>query len=165
MNILLPTGDDIASEAVRSVARRGFHDTLPEVARNGFVMAQFLRLVEEVGEYRYASSLYSFGSIESELADIMIVLCQLAWAYGVEPVLLLRKPVEFGRGRQTWATRLEWLARHMRKNDLDNVRSAIRGIAIQCNEEAAYLKIDLQKAIGAKLKADEQRGRLHGEVI
>lgn len=65
--------------------------------------AQLLRLVEEVGEL--ADSVLAGGMAEYELADVLIVLCQIAELAGV----------------------------------------------------------DLETVVLAKLKADEQRGHLHGE--
>jgi NTP pyrophosphatase (non-canonical NTP hydrolase) len=68
--------------AVRSVQERGFYDNLPPVVDDRLLMAQWLRFVEEVGELSRA--LRKGNGAADEMADVLIVLFQLAHVLGVD---------------------------------------------------------------------------------
>ena len=68
--------------AVRSVKGRGFYDELPAAVDNGQLMTQWLRFTEEVGELSRA--IRKEEGCSRELADVQVVLFQLAHVLGVD---------------------------------------------------------------------------------
>ena len=87
----------VTRRAVHSVKARGFHERAPALAHHSGIMAQLMRLTEEVGELaravRKADWVDIYGdqvadSITSELADVFVVLANVAWMLGVDPTTL-----------------------------------------------------------------------------
>ena len=74
---------DLQAQAVASVQSRGFYeaDAIPTNAKNPLLMAQFLRLVEEVGELGRA--LRKDAGTDEEAADVLVVLYQIANICGI----------------------------------------------------------------------------------
>ena len=70
---------ELQSLAVESVRRRGFwdHGNLPPATRNHRLMAQVLRLGEEVGELSRAIRKGHWPDVQAEGADVYIVLAQI----------------------------------------------------------------------------------------
>jgi len=75
--------NDLQAQAVASVQGRGFYgpDAIPTNAKNPLLMAQFLRLVEEVGELGRALR-KDVGTAE-EAADVLVVLYQISHICGI----------------------------------------------------------------------------------
>lgn len=160
----LPAADDICSQAVRSVVQRGFYDQgLPGVCFQTERTAQFGRLVEEVGELIEASATMKLQRIADESADVLIVLCQLAWLYGMRPAVLMElnstEPVA------SLSISLSRLWRAMRRNDEFWIHSTLISMAGHVLQSARIHEIDIEQAVSDKLKADERRGLAHGEVV
>ena len=164
----LPDTDTIAAEAVRSVHRRGFYDSTPHVANDPHVMAQVLRLVEEVGEFQHAR-LYNAPTHEKakEVADIAIVAYQLAWLTGVPLDALHPKPL----ASTSFSVEVGALARALRKwtgRTLDNasIATALARIMALCYITCEQMGQQLAVVVADKLAADEQRGYQHnGKVV
>ena len=160
-----PAGHDVCSEAVRSVIRRGFHGYTPPAANQPEVMAQFVRLVEEAGELDAARrGMRNRTVIGSEIADVLIVASNLAWAVGFDPSAL--NVARFDPLRDLWSLIAD-LARALRKYTTDprQIEEAILAIAAYCWCEASKhpIDVDLEDAIAYKLISDEMRGPLHGD--
>lgn len=159
-----PAGHDVCSEAVRSVIRRGFHGRTPPATQQPELMAQFVRLVEEAGELDAARRrLRDRYTIGAELADVLIVASNLAWAAGMDPSAL--SVARFDPLRELWPLVAD-LARALRKYDHDPrpVEEALLALAAYCWADAGKpaMGIDLEDTIIEKLIADEMRGPLHG---
>ena len=84
----------VTARAVHSVKARGFHERSPAFCHHSGIMAQALRLAEETGELMRAirqgdwPDIYGdevADSLTSEVADVFIVLANLAYTLGVEP--------------------------------------------------------------------------------
>ena len=77
---------ELQRAAVQSVKDRGFYETdnVPLLARHGFLSAQRLRFCEEWGEFCRALRKEDGDGIRDELADVQIVLFQIAEALGVD---------------------------------------------------------------------------------
>ena len=158
----LPSGDDAYSQAVVSVFRRGFHDKPSGMSDDWMMMSQYLRLVEEVGEFQEAVTWQpSSDAARRELADVMIVLCQLAWLAGMEPSELSeQKEVQ----KRAFHYGIAHLARCLRKEtevDLAGTKAAINAIAYQIHIRAKQLDFDITEAMRAKCSQDEGRGYRH----
>ncbi len=163
--IALPAGLDPCSEAVRSVWRRGFHGHMPPAATDSAVMAQFVRLVEEAGEFDQARRRLKDHHVQAaELADVLIVASNLAWVTGLDPAIL--SEARFGPLRELWPLVAD-LARALRRYDRDRrpIWDALKEIAAYCWTEASKpaLATNLAGVMADKLAADEGRGRLHGD--
>lgn len=168
----LPARTDPYNVSVHSVWERGFHDFPPPAATNWRIMAQFTRLVEEIAEFTEAN-LWEPRSekTQSEIADVLIVLSQLAWLTGMEPSQLAARPVvtnpliETEPNKRNITIVLGSLARALRKMNQDThaVHAAISSLAQQMHFrcKTAGFK-DIEAVILAKCAADEQRGKLHG---
>ncbi len=161
----LPDTDTIAAKAVRSVHRRGFYDSTPHVANDPHVMAQFLRLVEEVGEYQHAR-LHNSPTDEKakEVADIAIVAYQLAWLTGVPLDMLHRQAAPLAS--TSFSVEVGALARALRKwtgRTLDNasIATALARIMALCYITCEQMGQQLAVVVADKLAADEQRGYQH----
>jgi hypothetical protein len=164
-----PGTDTIAAEAVRSVHRRGFYDSTPHAANDPHVMAQVVRLVEEVGEYQHAR-LYNAPNDEKvrEVADIAIVAYQLAWLTGVSldalhrptaPLSSTSFPVEVGtlmRALRKW---------NGRTHDNTAIATALTRIVALCYITCEQSGLHLASVISDKLAADEQRGYQHNGTV
>jgi len=71
--------ENIFDEAVESVRQRGFHDTPPPgYTSDATLMAQYARLVEEVGELGRALREGDSAGVRYECADVVIVAAQIA---------------------------------------------------------------------------------------
>lgn len=159
---MLPVGEDAYSQAVVSVFRRGFHDKPSGMSEDWMIMNQYLRLVEEVGEFQEAVMWQpSSESAMKELADVMIVLCQLAWLAGMDPAELAdakqvqKRAFHFGVGH---------LARCLRKDttkDLNATQAAIKALAYQIHLRAKQFGCDIAAVMSAKCGDDEGRGYRH----
>ena len=164
-----PTGDTIWDEAVRSVMRRGFYATLPPVTEggaHGLLLAQFLRLVEEAGELSEAWRKYPYGveeALQAELADMAIVLSQMAYITGLPMADLDNVGPEMA-GILTPSEAVGGIGRALRKWDGISEPVAIRDsimvamAVILFNDHVMLEDEDVAK----KLAADELRGQLHG---
>ena len=164
----LPEEDTIAAEAVHSVHRRGFYDSTPPVASDPYVMAQFLRLVEEVGEYQHAR-LHNAPKEEKakEVADIAIVAYQLAWLTGVPLDALHQQAAPLAS--TSFSVEVGMLARALRQwtgRTRDNgaiATSLVRTVAL-CYITCQQCGLHLASVVADKLAADEQRGYQHTGV-
>lgn len=154
----LPTGNHICEEAVRSVYRRGFYDVTPFSEQWPYAADQFGRLAEEIGELIEASSTTKMDLIAEESADVLIVLCQLAWLYDLPPSELMVGEMGHVISLSILEGRL-W--RSMRKHDSTNVRVLLRTMAIHVRQTARIYDIDIEQAMKDKLQKDEQRGVRH----
>lgn len=148
----------IFDRAVASVIARGFHTTEPSNhIANRWLMAQFVRLVEEVGEWEESQGV-------SELADVVIVCAQIAYLLGLELYedVFIFAPATDGN----LPALLGALARGLRKNDATMIATALSCLIGEAVGAAKARKIyDLRLVIMAKLNADEKRGFLHGEKV
>jgi len=159
---MLPVGDDAYSQAVKSVFKRGFHDKPAGMSDDWMMMSQYLRLVEEVGEFQEAVMWQpSSDAARQELADVMIVLCQIAWLAGMDPA-------ELGNGEDVQKRAFHYgvghLARCLRKateSDPSDVQHAIRALAYQVHLRAKQLEMEIGEVMRAKCGADEGRGYRH----
>lgn len=159
----LPSEDDPCSAAVRSVYNRGFYDQgLPAVSFQPARMSQFGRLVEEVGELIEASATMKIRCIAEESADVLIVLCQLAWLYGMRPAALLE--ISDAERVASLPVGLSKLWRAMRRNDVFWIHDLLVSMACHVRQSARIREIDMVQAMSDKLMADEQRGIAHGEA-
>lgn len=164
--------NDLRREAVESVQRRGFYDFLPPVTLGTFdeaptILAQFLRLVEEVGEFM-ASRMSSEESQHDELADVAIVWCQLANLTGY-PVKMEFRAQTYPQ-TQHLIMQLGQLARALRKlTDTDCEAGQFGSIHPALAEmERTIMTLapgNFDDIVRAKLAADEKRGVLHGDVL
>ena len=157
----LPTGSDVFSEAVRSVNRRGFHDTVPIMARRALLMAQCLRLAEEVGE---CAAMWHGrpGVFAPELVDIAIVLAQISWLTEQQPGTATT--AEHSRTVEGMAMAHGELARAIIrcKSTYSEVNARVAEFNALLLDLAEARGIDIEQAIAYKLTEDEQRGHLHG---
>lgn len=168
----LPARTNPYGASVHSVCQRGFHNFPPSATTNWRIMAQFIRLTEEVAEFTEAN-LWEPRSEKTrdEIADVLIVLSQLAWLTGMEPSQLAARPavtsstVETEPNKRNITIVLGTLARALRKMNQDThaVHAAISSLAQQMHFrcKTAGFK-DIESVILAKCAADEQRGKLHG---
>lgn len=157
----LPTSKHICAEAVRSVHRRGFYDVMPFSERYPYAADQFGRLAEEVGELTEVSCTMKADRIAEESADVLIVLCQLAWLYDMPPEELMI-------GEMTHVISLSVLQgklwRAMRKSEHSQVRILLRTMAIHVRQTARIHDIDIEEAMRRKMQKDEaERGVRHGD--
>lgn len=155
----LPTDNHVCAEAVRSVHRRGFYDVTPFSEQLPYAADQFGRLVEEVGELIEASVTTKADRIAEESADVMIVLCQLAWLYDLHPPELMAGEMGHIISLSVLCGQL-WRA--MRKHDCIRVRTLLRTMAIHVRQSARIYDIDIESAMVHKLQLDEKRGVRHG---
>jgi len=170
--IALPGRTDPYSASVRSVWARGFHDFPPPATTNWRIMAQFTRLTEEIAEFT-ESNLWEPRSEKTrdEIADVLIVLAQLAWLTGMEPSTLAARPkitnsvVETEPNKRNLGIVLGSLARALRKmsEDKNAVHAAIGSLAQQMHHRCVTAGFkDIEAVIMGKCAADEKRGKLHG---
>lgn len=164
----LPEEDTIEAQAVRSVHRRGFYDSTPFVANDPHIMAQVLRLVEEVGEYQHAR-LHNAPKNDKakEVADIAIVAYQLAWLTGV-PLDALHRPAS-PLASTSFSVEVSALMRALRKWDgvtshNTAIATALTRIVALCYESCEQAGYPLAVTVSEKLMADEQRGYQHAGV-
>lgn len=168
----LPGRVDPYSMSVHSVWARGFHDFPPPAATNWRIMAQFIRLTEEIAEFT-ESNLWEPRSEKTrdEIADVLIVLSQIAWLTGMDTAALAARPktanseVEPEPHKRNLVIVLGALARALRKMNQDThaVHSAIESLAQQMHYRCVTAGFkDIESVILAKCAADEQRGKLHG---
>jgi len=154
----LPTGDGVCSDAVGSVWRRGFYDATHTTERYPLLTAQYCRLTEEVGELSEAEENLILSGITDELADVMIVLCQMAWLSGMNPdVLLCATTSEI----VPLCVIQSKLYRSIRKGDEKGISNWIVFMACQCDRVAKSHGIDLEQAMRDKIARDELRGIRH----
>ena len=159
---MLPSGEDAYSQAVVSVFRRGFHDKAAGMADDWQVMSQFLRLIEEVGEFQEAIMWQPSGDkARQELADVMIVLCQISWLTGMEPAELAEsKDVQ----KRAFCYGVGHLSRCLRKEteaDFMLTHEAIKALAYQVHLRAKQFDCDIAEVMRAKCGEDEGRGYRH----
>lgn len=147
----------IFDRAVQSVFDRGFHTVIPAPnICNPRLMAQLVRLGEEIGEFEEAKSK---AEAVLELADVVIVCAQIAWLLGIglnesifrASALDASLPMAFGT-----------LCRGLRKNDPTMIDVSLRllvasSVALARENECA----DLCAVIETKLSVDERRGWMH----
>lgn len=164
----LPQDETLAAEAIRSVHRRGFYDSAPLAAHNEHLMAQFLRLVEEVGEYQQART-YNAAKPDKakEVADIAIVAYQIAWLTGA-PLDMLHGGIQLAS--TTFAAEVGTLARALRTwtgrtADARPITTALQRIVALCHIVAEQMGMRLPDLVAEKLAADEQRGYQHAGVV
>lgn len=161
----LPTDDSIPAAAVRSVAARGFYDSTPWAAKQDHVMAQYLRLVEEVGEYHSARvrNRHNRAAQAAELADVAIVVAQIAWLTGLRLSSLGRMPLP----GTAFVVEVGELGRALRKWDGSTLGASTVHLCLMRLSALAYISADqigqrLDSVILEKLNADEGRGYQHG---
>lgn len=153
----LPFDNHVCSEAVRSVVNRGFYAPLDMIPPE---VKQFGRLVEEVGELIEVSATMKGHRLAEESADVMIVLCQLAWLYNLPPSELMVGEMSHIISLSILCGQL-WRA--MRKSEYIHVRTLLRTMAIHVRQSARIHDIDIERAMAEKLRKDEGRGIRHGE--
>ena len=153
----LPHGDDLFSAAVRSVHKRKFYDEPLPVTKDRALMGQMLRLVEELGEYETATGV----AAENELADVAIVLAQVAWLCGLDPAAMNDAKVNHNADGLVEA--VGSICRAMRRQPWNPVplRLAILRATATVWAEAARIGASMDVAIAGKLSADERRGYRH----
>lgn len=162
---------------VASVKRRGFWDSVPEVCAgsgmNQVVTAQFLRLVEEAGEFQDAYVKKDTGGLDKaldELADMAVVLAQFVeltrlTVGALESVERNRSAREAAHG-DSLVMQMGRLARAMRyakDSDYSNCWEPLLSILFRVEDMASKFCVgDFNQVILSKLEKDEKRGRLHG---
>lgn len=160
----LPKSDHISSRAVLSVHSRGFYDTAPIVTSYAHIMAQLLRLGEEVGEVMSARRKRAAKEAQAvEVADVYIVVCQIAWLAGLPGAMQLGRMAMSGT---TLAIEYGELCRALRKWDgsmanVTGVHYSLMRLAGLC-----YIMVDqcgqrLEALVDNKLAQDELRGYQH----
>jgi NTP pyrophosphatase (non-canonical NTP hydrolase) len=171
----LPMGDSWTEKAVRSVYRRGFYGGFPHLAGEPQLMAQFIRLSEEVGEEERARlqmshtpSHHTAGALAEELADVAIVLAQIAWLTGMEAGVAeaVSHSIRTIEGT-TLPAELGELGRALRKAEpgrYEPVHLRIVRMAALCRILASQRGYNLEDLILRKLAQDEERGQLHGHL-
>ena len=159
----LPTEDDPASEAVRSVVRREFYVIDLPITGNRAIMAQFLRLVEEVGEYEFEIEEGNDEAACDELADVFIVMSQIAWLTGMDPAQLWTAKQDIDMFSMSLYVGI--VARWLRKNKLGILHDELQNMAALIHNTARQRNIDFESVVRAKLAADELRGVRHGEDV
>lgn len=163
----VPDNDHISAQAVRSVYNRGFYDSTPPVAKRDHVMAQFLRLSEEVGEVMEARHRRAPKDEQAtELADVYIVVCQLAWLSGLPGAMQLGRLAMPGT---TLPIELGHLARALRKWDgtlsqATGVHYSLMRLAGLCYTMSDQCGVKLEERVSQKLGQDEARGYQHAEA-
>lgn len=153
----LPATPHICDQAVCSVHGRGFYAPLDEIPAE---VKQLMRLIEEVGELIELSPTMKADRIAEESADVLIVLCQLAWLYNLPPSDLMVGEMSHVISLSVLCGNL---ARAMRKSEYTQVRTILRTMAIHVRQTARIHEIDIEQAMAAKLAKDERRGVRHGE--
>ena len=163
----LPANDHISSKAVLSVHSRGFYDTAPVVTSYAHIMAQLIRLGEEIGEVMSARHKRAAREAQAvEVADVYIVVCQIAWLTGLPGAMQLGRMAMPGT---TLSIEYGELCRALRKWDgslcnATGVHYALMRLAGLC-----YIMVDqcgqrLETLVDGKLAQDELRGYQHGGV-
>lgn len=158
---------DWASRAFVSVYNRGFHvaDNVPDFCRSQRMMAQFVRLVEEVMEWA--------GAIErkeglSEAADICIVAANMGAIIDCN----VADAMNYATGKNV-SQALDGVARALRsrgdsmiaEHALGNaLRDLVAAVAQWARLYAQASPAELVATVEAKLRNDEQRGVLHQGV-
>lgn len=153
----------IYDEAVESVKRRGFYDNISSpLFENALLMAQYARLIEEIGEYEESvRSCASRESIVSELADVVIVAAQIGNLTDADFEEWERSERVKIPGCALVQLAGTWV-RAVRKRNFGAADGAIIRIIIWCRTSAAQRGVnDFDAVIRAKLTADEQRGYQH----
>jgi hypothetical protein len=153
----------IYDEAVQSVKRRGFYDNISSPRfENPMLMAQYARLIEEIGEYEEAiRGCASEDSIVNELADVVIVAAQMGHLTGADFV----EWREFENGKINGCALVQlagqW-ARYTRKGQNAKASVALLNIVRWCRIVASQRGIaSFDAVIRQKLATDETRGYQH----
>lgn len=170
---------------VTSVRGRGFWEYVPQICagegNSQVIMAQMLRLVEEVGEFSAASTNADSTLLQTveELADVAVVWSQLAALTGLEGAMIERARNEWAAGAQPpfrgdLAQHVGRLARALRKvsgGDYDESWPPLLALLWVIEDTARHLLTfasesselyDFDNIVLRKLAADERRGHLHG---
>lgn len=164
---VLPASEHITAQAVRSVYERGFYDSTPPAAKADHIMAQVLRLAEEVGEVHDARrKRLSKDEQATEVADVYIVVCQIAWLTGLPGEMQLGRLAMPGTNM---TIELGALTRALRKwtgelADAAAVHYALMRFAGLCYIMSDQCGVNLDERVAAKLGADEKRGYQHGDT-
>ena len=157
-------------EAVKSVQARGFWDEVPAVCSTGgasqVIMAQYLRLVEEAGEFQIAYADRADTGLQKavdELADMAIVMAQLFDLVELPLYMMENREEAYGEGL---VVQLSKLARALRQSDaIDLSATWLPLLSIFARIEGFAGRIcptDFNEAIIDKLARDSQRGTRHG---
>lgn len=165
-------------KCVASVKRRGFWDSVPPVCdgtgMNKVITAQFLRLVEEAGEFQEAYTMKEIHGLDKaidELADMAVVLAQFVELTGMDLGTLVaaqraQNVTGAFRRDESLVMQLGRLARTLRyAKDGDYCDCWEPILCILFRVEAMATKFcvgDFNQVIISKLEKDEKRGRLHG---
>ena len=164
-------------KCVASVKARGFWDSVPPVCdgtgMNKVVTAQFLRLVEEAGEFQEAYTMKEIHGLDKaidELADMAVVLAQFVALTGLDLGALVaaqRAQNDTGAYRkdESLVMQLGRLSRTLRyaKDDYCDCWEPILCILFRVEAMASkFCAADFNQVIISKLERDEKRGRLHG---
>lgn len=161
----LPNNDHISAQAVVSVHARGFYDTTPVATGYAHIMAQMLRLGEEIGEVMNARHKRQPKPEQAvEVADVYIVVCQLAWLTGLPGAMQLGRMAMPGT---TLSIEYGELCRAVRKWDgslanATGVHYALMRLAGLCYTMSEQAGAKLEDTVTAKLTTDETRGYQHG---
>lgn len=167
----------LVETCVRSVKVRGFWLVVPEATKQPLLMAQFLRLAEEVGEFVQADILYratppaaevnghAAKKLLEEAADVLIVWSQVAALIGMHNDEICISAVS---GSWNPSIVLGEIGRALRKSKEHYIaaflpmRQLVR-LVYQTVRPLLAEPADLHGCVLAKLEADERRGYLHGE--
>jgi len=159
----LPTNDSVYAQSIRSVERRGFHNTPSSLFHDPLLMAQYARLNEEMNEYLAAiDNDWPRHLILSEAADVVIVAHQMFWLLDGGDFLALNI---IYNARKSLVECREYIDRSLRGDSIDKCRYAIVLLI-----EEMYCRVDrvrtgkLDEMIVYKLAADEKRGYQHNGV-
>lgn len=163
----VPAGEHITAQAVRSVHARGFYDSTPPAAKADHIMAQVLRLAEEIGEVSDARrKRLTKDEQATEIADVYIVVCQLVWLTGMSPSMQLGRLAMPGTNM---SIELGELTRALRKwsgaiADAAAVHYALMRFAGLCYTMSDQCGVKLEERVAEKLGADGRRGYQHEGV-
>ncbi len=165
-------------KCVASVKARGFWDSVPPVCdgtgMNKVVTAQFLRLVEEAGEFQEAYTMKEIHGLDKaldELADMAVVLAQFVELTGLNLGALVaaqRAQNDTGAYRKDESLvmqlgRLSRTLRYAKDGDYADCWEPLLAILFRIEAMASrFCAADFNQVIISKLERDEKRGRLHG---
>lgn len=167
----LPGGGGVFAESVRSVARRGFYDVAPVVVGDVRIMAEFLRLVEEIGEFGLEAAMGEAANLDSladEAADIIIVSSNLFWLAGGDidgflPDGEANAPGGLAEVARDLPVMVGMLARSLRDTSAGYApaRERLGRIMGTAWHFMAGVNGSPSERVREKLQRDERRGRLH----
>lgn len=164
----LPRGDDAASSAIRSVHGRGFYDLSPSLVSDRHLMAQMIRLGEEIGEYReVVRASLNKRATHIELVDVFIVLAQLYWLTGGAVDTMVYTANHMRYAGTTLEIEFGQLCRAVRKanSDFRDIQTRLLRMASLCMKVMEQGGGDFEREVRGKLVSDEARGVRHEGIF